>query len=971
MSDLILAKILTRALNQSPTPKNLIDELGFAAHAEGDPRSGSGLIHDLITNAVSTPQTPNDVIKLKLQTWLIRYDGERDGAWSYLTLPYTSERRTKIYEILGLLDSDQAILNLHLPAFTGGNPIINVDHEKWYDAARKGRDAYYGPSLISYLTMRGWTPQNLGMLDQATDDILGNLADPEWGKDPARRDNVFAGRGLVVGYVQSGKTTTINLTIAKAIDAGYRLIIVLGGMTDLLRRQTQRRLDKEVIGQALLKNDPEVQESSGYLNASDWKNFIQHPHPRDGVRPKPIERLTTLDFDFSKSQGAAKLTDSWVNSESSAKIVVIKKQKSRLISLLKEVRRLGENEKRSLSVLIIDDESDQASINTVNPNKIKKSDEESKKRTAINLKIIEILRQCPRSQYVGVTATPVSSCFIDISDEMDLYPRHFILPLSRPESYMGILDFHDLDAELVPLSEDEPQPKKDQHVRDIKVPRGKDDDVLLAAIDAFVIGGALKLYRRSTKKYTGQHHTFFYSDSTSKADHAISEKRIVKLWNSAGYSSLKGLQRLNECYQNDILKFSNHQGDYDYFPSSFEDLKKFISEAVQLIDQTDDGKYCVLVVNSDPDAASIDFDVGEIWKFVVGGFKLSRGYTIEGLTITYFRRKSLNEAALMQMGRWFGYRAGYRDLVRLWISREEIAKPKAIDIYDNYQSICIDEEYLRRKFLEWYGTELEDGAKLTPLMIRPLIELYDSRLQPVAKGQMWNAELKSMTYSGTHSNTRYDELKTHLISNEKLFVDQFAKTPLRLDSINSTTQMYYAVINADEMCSLIDKVQRPSKNDSDAANEKLFGLFLKSKNCTINEWVIILPQIKSNRPAWTTVPGFSLNTVFRDWKSDFDKKQLKTIGERKGRLAAQIISGSSPAADISDKDIDGLSPIIRSLVTQPRRGVLILYPTYNGQENKNLPPIMAYECILPPQKIRQGWQVRDASPDAQVLIKAK
>ena len=104
----------------------------------------------------------------------------------------------------------------------------------------------------------------------------------------------------------------------------------------------------------------------------------------------------------------------------------------------------------------------------------------------------------------------------------------------------------------------------------------------------------------------------------------------------------------------------------------------------------------------------------------------------------------------MQMGRWFGYRAGYRDLVRLWISRNEPAKPNPIDIYDRYQSVCIDEENLRRKFKEWYEAVLPDGTKINPLMIRPLIELSDVSLLPVAKNKMWNTELEKKGFQDLH-----------------------------------------------------------------------------------------------------------------------------------------------------------------------------------------------------------------------------
>lgn len=961
--------ILYRALNQSPRPDNFLTELSHAARAESDHRSGLVFLTDLIVS-ITQNKDPNYSIKISLQKWITPFDFKRDDSWTNQTIPNTQLRRIHIYNLLKLNVEHREILDKHVPVYRVSNPIIDVKHKKWYTTERKASCDHYSLSFINNLRKQGWQPENIGLLEQATDDIISRIADPNWGLGKNLDDIKFAGRGLVVGYVQSGKTTTINLAIAKAIDSGYRLIIILSGLTDLLRKQTQRRLDKDVVGKEFLKTDPEVQEANGYLYMPDWNDFIEHPDPRPGVFPRQIERLTTLTFDFSSARGAAKFSDSWVNSESSSKVIVIKKNKSRLINLLKEIKRLSDTAKEILSVLIIDDESDQASINTVNPSRVYANDPEEHKRAAINLAIVQLLKQLPRAQYVGVTATPVSNCFIDPSNAIDLYPRHFILPLSRPPGYMGISDFHDLDGDLDPIMAPEPQPNKKLHIRDINSIRNSDSSELQMAMDAFVLAGALKLFRHKSGICSNcKHHTFFYSDSVRKSDQANSRIRLVKLWNNSAYNSVKGMNRLELLYQNDILINSPYRNISKFFPASFSVLKEFISRAIQLIDDYSDGHSCVLVVNSDPDAATIDFNVSGIWKFIVGGAKLSRGYTIEGLTTTYFRRKSLNGAALMQMGRWFGYRAGYQDLVRLWISRSEAARPNPFDIYDAYQSICIDEERLRRNFQIWYEDEHEDGIKITPIQVRPLIELDNPLLKPVARNHMWNAELINIGFSGVHENTRYGISKQSLLDNENLFIRLFNKYPLKLDKIFSDREMLYTVVSCDAFLKILDKISRPHLNDKDKEKEKLFKIYLKSHADVVSEWVVILPQVYSNKKSveWNPGLGWHAKTVFRGWKPSFEQMRLKTIGDKKDRIAAHEISHVPQAKWVTDTHKAGLSKTIKALKSFKNRGVILLYPTYADGHKNTLPPIMAYECILPPTNQKPVWRVRDEPDYAPVI----
>jgi hypothetical protein len=964
--------VLKRTMNQNPHPGNFLKELSVAIYAEEvslDPNSFLQKIIELIEQV-----DPNNLVKQLMQRWLIQCDGVRESDWQNQTESNTKERRELIYDYLELAERERQILQEKVPPRTHGNPIIAIEHSHWYTSERKA-EGHYAPSLINYLSKRGWTSQNIGLIDEASDDIIGNLADPKWALDPDKQNSAFACRGLVVGYVQSGKTTTINLTAAKAVDAGYRLIIVMSGLTNLLRRQTQRRMDKEVVGKYFLENDLEFETPDGYCSAPDWNDFIEHPEPRPGSLVRDIERLTTLKFDFSSARGAAALSDSWVNAESSSKIIVIKKVKGRLENLNRELARLGKNERNKLSVLILDDESDQASINTQDPNKPppknKKSGlkKKSDNRTAINFEIVKILRLLPRAQYVGVTATPVANCFVDPKDANDLYPRSFILPLSRPEGYMGILDFHDLNDDLEPISENEPRPKLNQHIRAIGNIRGADDSELMNAIDAWVLAGALKLYRMTTGVYQGRHHTFFYSDSTEKDSHKLARDRILALWPKLGYLAASGWTRLELSYRSELLANSEHQGNLDYFPAHFENLKSFVTQALQKIDTQFEEHEIVLIVNSSEYAANIDFDLQEIWKIVVGGAKLSRGYTIEGLTVTYFRRKSNNEAALMQMGRWFGYREGYRDLVRLWISRKEPAKPEPLDIYSKYQAVCIDEEKLRRRFTEWYSSPLPDGSKITPLMVRPLIEQFDSSLLPVAKNQMWNVELVSKVFQGLHTNVRMSKKDSDINLNAKLFTELFLKYPLTPGVYYDKAKMYYTLASAIDISELVNSFARPSLKNHNS-EETLFGKFLKSGDCRIRDWLVFLPQLSNSNSnsnengKWNVSHNLSVSTFSRSWR-DESGEIINTIGESRERIAARMVSRTTQSNDVTVSDLEKVSELMKNMAIESGRAVMVLRPYFIKDRPCEGNPYMGYELFLPPNN--GGYAFRTKHTDGLPL----
>lgn len=290
------------------------------------------------------------------------------------------------------------------------------DHTPWLDARRAEIDPFYWTRYREFLIGNGWPPLVTATLDRATDellDLLGNPVDPRGWKR----------RGLVMGDVQSGKTATYAALLCKAADAGYRMVVLLTGMLENVRRQTQERLDTAFIG----------------FDSSDFLGSAQLRHKRhvgvgliDGRRDGVV--FTSREHDFRKN--AASALNISLNALNEPVLVVTKKHKAVLERLANWLRARNADRRGriDLPMLLIDDEADNASINTKkDPNKT----------TAINNAIRDLLGLFERSSYVGFTATPFANIFIDPSstDEMigdDLFPRDFIHVLRPPDNYVGM-----------------------------------------------------------------------------------------------------------------------------------------------------------------------------------------------------------------------------------------------------------------------------------------------------------------------------------------------------------------------------------------------------------------------------------------------------------------------------------------------------------------------------------------------------
>src|SRR5262249_38191773 len=276
------------------------------------------------------------------------------------------------------------------------------------------------------------------------------------------------------------------------------------------------------------------------------------------------------------------------------------------------------------------------------------------------------------------------------------------------------------------------------YVRDLR--DGQDwDEKLQESIDAFVLSGAIKLYRSEEDKVVYRHHTMLVHEAVQQTEHLALATDIRRLWGAAGYGSASGLARLRSLYEKDFLPVCAARANSFSYPTDFNELKPYVAAAIAKITALSDP---VIIVNGDKQMASeeVDFDKREVWRILVGGAKLSRGFTVEGLTISYYRRKTKQADTLMQMGRWFGFRKGYEDLVRLYIGRSEQDGRSTLDLYDAFDAIVRDEEAFRDQ-LQQYAEMVDGKPQITPKDIPPLVSQHLPWLKPAARNKMFNAEL--------------------------------------------------------------------------------------------------------------------------------------------------------------------------------------------------------------------------------------
>ncbi len=573
-------------------------------------------------------------------------------------------------------------------------------------------------------------------LDSSTDSILENCADPN-------KKNISR-KGMVVGNVQSGKTANYLGLICKAADAQYKVIIVVAGMLEDLRRQTQIRLEESFVG----VNDLTGQKvGCGNLSARDEKS-------------KPV-CVTDREKDFTAGNTDSNL----INITHTAPYVIVVKKNSKTLkhlnTWLNKIRRNFDDKKIPLPMLLIDDEADNASIDVRNRRRKEAKTENEKGSetldnpfpeedpgqfnvTAINRNLRLILKKFTTCTYIGYTATPFANIFISpkTNDDVlkdDLFPKDFISYLDPANNYFGpqqafvgpykhkrfinhINVIETLNGKGITIPH-----KKDFRLD--KIPKSLQD-----AIKSYIVATTIRWLEGYKNK-----HSSMLVNASCYSDVQISIANIVKSYVINLANSLKASAGLDDdkaekssTYYKQLKTFWIENFSKDRPKIDWVDLKPLIHIVAN--------KIVVVVVNRVKGVSErLDYDQFPNGRLViaVGGYSLSRGLTLEGLISSYYLRTSRMYDTILQMARWFGYRDDYEDLCRLYMTEQAVENFTHISKVINHLNNQI-------KILETQRKTPKDFA----LYVRSHPDA--KRLMVTSRPKMGSAELVriTLTYAG-------------------------------------------------------------------------------------------------------------------------------------------------------------------------------------------------------------------------------
>jgi hypothetical protein len=590
---------------------------------------------------------------------------------------------------------------------------------------------------------KGFSPATVDRLEQLTDTILERLEEPQRSGDWSRR-------GMVVGQVQSGKTSNYTGMICKSVDAGYKLIIVLAGVHNSLRSQTQLRLDEGFLGW-----------DSQVSRAFDTGN------PFVGVGKIPTgKQLRVLSGTSSAEKGdfSTKVANQYgvFPGGNDPILMVVKKNKTVLTNLVKwalnlatQDPQLGRKVIRNFPLLIIDDEADNASVNTkevkLDGAGIPREDQDS---TAINKLIRQLLHSFEKNAYIGYTATPFANIFIHPQVKTsehgeDLFPRHFIVNLPAPSNYIGPVQVFGLDADstadldgvaglnIIRTIEDQndwmPIGHKKGHVPPF-LPLS-----LKEAIRVFILTCTVRFWRGQTTAHNSMLvHVTRFTDVQELVNQLVKDELTLlqrRLRYSEGNALDEVLSEFEYLWNSDFLPTSNSIIGTDLQPTipfpKWQDIRTLLYQAVSRIQvkKINGTAKDILDYWGSPNGLNV---------IAIGGDKLSRGLTLEGLSVSYYLRASKMYDTLMQMGRWFGYRPDYLDLCRLYTT-DELVKW--------YQHITIASEELRKEF------DYMANMRATPEEFGLKVRTHPSGLIITGANKMRNGAVMQLSFAGTISET--------------------------------------------------------------------------------------------------------------------------------------------------------------------------------------------------------------------------
>ena len=829
-------------------------------------------------------------------------------------------------------------------------------HEQWLETRHAEIEAATGWKYWKRYSRlleeeENWPPEVIDRTDKLVDDVLGRIEYPA-------RPGAWDRRGVICGNVQSGKTAHYTGLICKAADAGYKLIVVLAGGHDNLRSQTQLRLDEGFLGyensQVFLeggrkligvgKLDPSCPAPDSITNSSQNGDFNRAVAERFKIEPggKP------LLFVVKKNAGVLKNLLRWVEFYATAGT---------------EGRKLV----RGVPLLVIDDEADYASVDTGvgNIGEDGKPDPDYDPK-AINGLIRRLLFHFEQTAYVGYTATPFANIFIHEKGKTDkhgedLFPRSFIINMPAPSNYVGPARVFGHDADpganlearaalpiIRPVDDFQawlPDTHKNGH-RPGELP-----ETLQEAIRSFVLVCAARRSRGQASKHNSMlvHVTRFTNVQEPVARQITEEltwiEQVIKRGQGASDEAL--LPQLRKLWEEDFepttgkMNASRLVGEDEYSTPGWEEIESNLPEAVRWIK--------VRIVNGTA-GDILDYAANSsqgLSVIAIGGDKLSRGLTLEGLSVSYYLRSTRMYDTLMQMGRWFGYRPGYLDLCRLYTTPELISK---------YQHISVASEELRNRFDEMAR------AGSTPEQYGHRVRCH-SELLITSGVKMRHGIQMELTYAGAISETislyRDEDTLRRNLQVTKDFVENLGPSGRSTDKPLSTL-IWEHVPTEKVLDEFLAKFRVP--NDLDKVRIPLIRAYIQDcvRDGELTEWTVALISSTLKGAKTLAIGGHEVGLIRRQHiGKDLDRENLEAR-----YILRRLVSPSDESLDMTKPDRDSaLAATREAWKADPNRaaegskvpdvaggvqlrdrrpatrGLLLVYPLEPGQASVAMAPI--------------------------------
>ncbi len=848
-----------------------------------------------------------------------------------------------------------------------------TDHVEWFNPSantpiHREFEWHFWDHFKQYMiTKKGWPSIIINSIDNLSSEILSRLEDP-------CREGVWDRRGMVMGSVQSGKTANYSALITKAADAGYKLFLVLAGVHNSLRSQTQTRLNDEFLGYDIER----VQQLTGAEQAIGVRALFKDH--------KPVYSLTSSaeKGDFQKS--IASRSGIPLSKDGPPIILVIKKNvtilrnlKNWVPSIVGEIGPDGLVHIPDIPVMVIDDECDYASINTTWPER----DEEGRiveewNPTSTNRLIRELLRIFDKSAYIGYTATPYANIFIHRDEEThpiygeDLFPRSFIISLPVPSNYLGperVFGFdsdpdRDIDSAdplpLIRVVSDHEDIIPDKHKKSLNITSMPDS--MKYAMKSFLLSCAARSLRQEGTPHNSMliHVTRFTNVQDLLHDLLTEELRDLMSRIMSG----EALDDFRDIWETDFdvttKSMANNMAPFiDASTHSWVEIERVLAETTRhvqvkkingtsrdYLDYREAELHASARVKS---GEEVSWQEQGLSTIVIGGDKLSRGLTLEGLSVSYYLRATKMYDTLMQMGRWFGYRDGYSDLCRIYTTEELLSW---------YRHIAAATQELREEI------NYMSSIKKTPEEFGLKVRSHPGRLVVTSAGKRRNSERILLSYEGQIPETiNYDR---HYTTNNYNALERMIREIKQTNGVEHQQkpagQLWFKVTPAVVINFLISYRQREEAMRTVKASVIAKYIEKQNNNGELTDWCVALIS-KTDAEETIAVNDYHIGCV---------KRKPFPAGSLSGSSVTikRLVNPSDEALDLSEKEIEKAreydrsqgyaksgdfrpsGTTIRRYIRPKERGLLLIYlplgedsngNKYGGQED----PVVGFAVSFP------------------------